>query len=201
MHLLLPCPPFVQATHPFRRSVSVRITQRNSVRLRGLHVEHLETRRLMAFDPTASEQELMQLANRFRTDPRGEFSRLIASVSPRRAYDTSVNDALTFFNTNVRLSNPNWRFSTRRASWWDESAQRMAQDYLPFLAAAKRSSHTLDGTVLQRFNRYGFNVSGGAAARENIFIGATSPVQTHAAYVIDWGSGPNGLQAAPIATT
>ncbi len=57
----------------------------------------------MALDPTAIEQESMQLINRFRTDPQNEFSRLIASVSPRRAFDANVDFSLGFFNTNVAV--------------------------------------------------------------------------------------------------
>ncbi len=70
---------------------------------RRLDIEALEDRRVFALDPSAIEQESMQLINRFRTDPQNEFSRLIASVSPRKAIDPNVDFSLSFFNTNVAI--------------------------------------------------------------------------------------------------
>ncbi len=79
---------------------------------------------------------------------------------------------------------------------WDEIAQQVAIDYLPFMAAAKSASHTLNGTFQQRIGRYPFDFSQGGTAKENTFLNAFSPIHAHAAYVIDWGNGPNGLQAS-----
>ena len=160
-------------------------------------MEALENRRVFALDPTALEQESMQLINRFRTDPQNEFSRLIASVSPRRAIDANVDFSLSFFNTNVAIVQSELAALTPVAPIaWDELAQQVAIDYLPFMAAAKSSSHSLNGTFQQRIGRYGFDFSQGGTAKENVFANAFSPIHTHAAYVIDWGSGPNGLQAS-----
>lgn len=164
-------------------------------RSRRLDIESLEVRRVFALDPTGLEQEAMQLINRFRTDPTNEFSRLIASVSPRRAIDANVDAALTFFNTNVGI------VQSQMASLgavppiaWDATAQQVAIDYLPYMASAKSSSHDLNGTFQQRIGRYPFDFTLGGTARENAYAGAFSPIHAHAAYVIDWGSGPNGLQ-------
>lgn len=149
----------------------------------------------MAFDPSASEQELMQLTNRFRTDPTHEFSRLIASSSPRKAHDANVDFSLSFFNSNVAIVGAELALLTSVPPVaWDEIGQQAARDYLPYMIAAKTTSHTLNGTYQQRIQRYNFDFSKGGTARENLFLNAFSPVHTHASYVLEWGSGPNGLQ-------
>ncbi len=173
--------------HPFRN------LRRPGVR--PLCIESLEQRRVFALDPTGLEQEAMQLINRFRTDPQNEFSRLIASVSPRRAVDANVDFSLSFFNTNVAIVQGELAaLSPVAPIAWDEIAQQVAIDYLPIMAANKSSAHNLNGTFQQRIGRYPFDVSQGISAAENTFANAFSPIHAHASYVIDWGSGPNGLQ-------
>lgn len=165
------------------------------LRPRRLDMEALETRRVFALDPTALEQESMQLINRFRTDPQNEFSRLIASVSPRRAFDANVDFSLGFFNTNVAVVQGQMAaLAAVPPIAWDEIAQQVAIEYLPFMAAARSSAHNLNGTFQQRIQRYPFDFSLGGTAKENSFLNAFSPIHAHAAYVIDWGTGPNGLQ-------
>jgi len=163
--------------------------------LRPLSVEVLEDRQLLAFDPTGAEQELMQLINRFRTDPQHEFSRLMVSASPRQARDANVNYSLNYFNSDMTIVQSELAALTPIAPVaWDATTYQLAKDYLPFMIAAKSDSHTLDGTYQQRVTRYGYDFSQGGSARENLFINAFSPVHAHAAYVLEWGSGPSGLR-------
>lgn len=68
---------------------------------RFLVFEHLEDRRLFAIDtldldinPTGYEQEFLQLVNRFRNDPAGEFARMFSSASPLTARDPSFQQFL-----------------------------------------------------------------------------------------------------------
>lgn len=139
----------------------------------------------------------MQLINRFRADPQNEFSRLIASVSPRRAFDANVDFSLTFFNTNVAVVQSQMAALQPVAPIaWDEIAQQVAIEYLPYMSANKSSSHNLNGTFQQRIGRYPFDFSQGGTAKENSFLNAFSPIHAHAAYVIDWGNGPDGLQGS-----
>ena len=149
----------------------------------------------MAFDPTAIEQELMQLTNRFRTDPQNEFSRLMVSASPRKARDPNVDFSLSFFNTDATIVRTELAaLSPVPPVGWDAKAYQLAKDYLPFMIAAKSSSHTLDGPYQARVMRYGFDFSQGGTAKENLFTNAFSPIHAHASYVMEWGNGPGGLQ-------
>lgn len=150
----------------------------------------------MAFDPTAWDQELMQLTNRFRTDPQHEYSRLMVSTSPRKARDANVDFSLSYFNTNMAIVEQEMSVLQPVAPVaWDPLSQQVALDYLPLMAAAKSSSHNLAGSYQERIGRYPFDTSRGITAGENLFANAFSPVHAHASYVFEWGSGPNGLQA------
>ena len=53
--------------------------------------------------PTTAELELLQLINRFRADPAGEYARLITSASPPTAVLSSITGAITFFNVDLAL--------------------------------------------------------------------------------------------------
>lgn len=149
----------------------------------------------MAFDPSAMEQELMQLTNRFRTDPQHEFSRVMVSASPRKARDANVDFSLSYFNTNATIVQAELAaLPPVPPVAWDAKAYQMAKDYLPFMISAKSSSHTLNGDYQPRVMRYGFDFSQGGTAEENLFTNAFSPIHAHASYVMEWGSGANGLQ-------
>ncbi len=64
---------------------------------RSLIVEQLESRRLLAFNPSPVEQEFLQLTNRLRTEPAGEFARLFSSAAPLSARDSIFQSELDFF--------------------------------------------------------------------------------------------------------
>ena len=47
--------------------------------------------------PTAAEQQMLQLINRLRANPAGEFGNLILSTSPISGADPDITSALTFY--------------------------------------------------------------------------------------------------------
>src|SRR4051812_28268649 len=65
-------------------------------------VEPLELRRYLSFNPTAREQEMLELVNRMRTNPAAELPLLIHSN------DANVNNALDFFNVNTSVLSTQW---------------------------------------------------------------------------------------------
>ena len=67
-----------------------------------LAVENLEARLLFALDPSAREQEMLEMLNRFRGNPAAELNLLIHST------DTHVNDALSFFNVDLKVLASQW---------------------------------------------------------------------------------------------
>ncbi len=149
---------------------------------------------MMAIDPSAFDQELMQLANRFRSDPSGEFNRLITSISPIGATDPNVEFALKFFQTNLSVVQSEFAALTPAPPLaWDDLLQQIATDYLPFMISNRSQSHDLNKPYAERIRSYNFLRTANDIANENLFINVFSPLQAHAAYVIDWGNGANGL--------
>ncbi len=60
--------------------------------------EQLESRRLLAFDPSPLEQAFMENINRMRLDPQGELDVIFTNdTAPLRAREASVQAALDFF--------------------------------------------------------------------------------------------------------
>jgi hypothetical protein len=170
-------------------------TARRSRSLRPA-LEQLEPRRLLAFDPTGVEQELLQLTNRFRTDPRGEFNRLMVSASPAVARDKHVDDAVKFFRVDgTMLRNELAAYSAAPPLAWHPDLLRMARDYTQLMITQNSQSHDLGGSLGQRLASYGFNGTNMLSAGENLFKSAFSPVHAHAGFVIDWGVGPGGMQS------
>ncbi|MFO1062925.1 MAG: dockerin type I domain-containing protein [Pirellulales bacterium] len=161
-----------------------------------MRFESLEPRELMAFDPSPAEQELMQLTNRFRTDPKGEFNRLMSSASPAVARDKNVDDAIKFFNVSgTTLQSELAALNPIQPLVWEDGLMRMGRDYTQLMIAQNSQSHTLQGSLQSRFANYGYNGSNITAAAENLYKNAFSPIHAHASYVIDWGTGTGGMQS------
>lgn len=173
-----------------------------TLRARPLRIESLENRRLLAFNPTAGEQELLQLVNRFRTDPQGEFARLIATTSPLKARDPILQVDLDFAQVNGSV------LKSQLASMqpvppvaWNEAISSFTAAHNAKMIATKppQQSHS---DSLERRNaliKAGVNLrlaAGEKITSENVFGYGKSALHTFAAFVIDWErGGPNGMRA------
>ena len=60
-------------------------------------LEALEDRVLLAFDPPAIAQEMLEHVNRMRMDPQGELDVLFVSLDPLVSSDPSVTEAINIF--------------------------------------------------------------------------------------------------------
>ncbi len=155
-------------------------------------------------DPTADQQYMLELINQFRADPQGELANLVNFSSPgvwaaTKSNDPSIAYALNYFG--VSASDLAAQFASLTAApplAWNSALNNSATSYSNLMITADQKSHTLDGQTLdQRI------VNGGYSANwlqvgANLFATAQSPLQAHAAFVIDWGSGSgtvNGIQS------
>jgi uncharacterized protein YkwD len=162
-----------------------------------LLLEALEPRTLLALDPSPIEQELLLYVNRMRTDPQGEYDRLIETTSPLQARDAEVNSDLQFFNVDGNLLRSQWNSLTPVAPLaWNESLYNAALTHNAAMIAARTQAHQLPGEPDpgQRMINAGYNWN---EYGENIFAYAATPLEAHAAFAIDWGSGPGGIQSPP----
>ena len=165
---------------------------------RTLCAEELESRRLLALNPTADEQYFMQLLNRFRTDPAGEFSRLISRASPIQARDPILQDDLEFANVNGNtLRTELSRLTPTHPVAWNEAIRDFNIDHNQDMI--QRGSHYHSNTTARRNELIaaGVNfriVAGEKINSEVVFGYGRSVLHTFASYVIDWQrGGPGGM--------
>ncbi|WP_395744271.1 CAP domain-containing protein [Prosthecobacter sp.] len=154
----------------------------------------------VAADPTAEQQYLLELTNRFRADPQGELANLVNFSSPgvwdtTKSDDASIAYALNYFGTSA--SDLASQFSSLTAApplAWNSALNVSATNYSNLMVSADQQAHSLDGLSLdQRIENGGYGANW-LNAGENLFASAQSPFHAHAAFVIDWGDG-NGATA------
>lgn len=150
--------------------------------------------------PTVEQQYMLELVNRFRTDPQNELSKLVNFSSPGvwdtvKSDDPSIAYALNYFGTSA--SDLATQFSTLSAApplAWNSALNNSATTYSNLMVSADQQAHSLDGLTLdQRIVNGGYSANW-LNAGENLFASAQSPLHAHAAFVIDWGDG-NGSTA------
>ncbi len=160
---------------------------------RCIAFEPLECRRLLALNPTPLEQETLQLANRFRTDPTNEYARLIKSSSPIQSHDAEVTSNLTFFKVDANLLRSELNaLSPSPPLAWNEIMQDLATTQNGTMIS-KNSQEHFPG-LAAKLNAMGVPIEAGTgqnAFYNNLGIGKT-PFFVHSAYVIDWGTGGTG---------
>jgi uncharacterized protein YkwD/D-arabinose 5-phosphate isomerase GutQ len=177
----------------FRRTPAADLRTRQ----RTLRVEALERRDLLAFDPSPMEQELLLLVNHMRTDPQGEYDRLIKTTNPIQARDPAVDSALQFFNVDGNLLRSQWDSLTPVPPVaWNESLYNAAHTHNAAMIAAGTQSHQLPGEPDpgQRMINAGYNWD---EYGENIFAFAETTLYAHAGFAIDWGGSTGGIQNPP----
>jgi len=153
-----------------------------------------------AADPTAEQQYMLELTNRFRSDPQGELAKLVNFSSPGvwdnpKSNDPTIAFALNFFGTSA--SDLATQFSSLTAApalAWNSALNVSATTYSNLMVTSDQQAHSLDGLTLdQRIQNGGYSANW-LGAGENLFASAQSPFHSHAAFVLDWGDG-NGAAA------
>lgn len=137
--------------------------------------------------PSAQEQYLLELINRFRKDPAAERNLLVNSG------DADVNRALDFFGTDLDVLQSQWptRSSKAQPLAWSAQLGDSAAAYSQIMIDEQAQSHFLDSFTnpLDRVNNAGS--TNFSAAAENIFAYSNSPFYAHAGFSIDWGDDDN----------
>jgi hypothetical protein len=142
-------------------------------------------------DPTDEEQFHLELINRARADANAEALRLIelAATDPEvndqfvRAWHVDVDLMKAQFSTNppVPPLSMNAKLTT---------AARLHSQY-QFDNALQTHTGSGGSTPGQRAQAAGYSFFN---LGENVFLNATSVEQGHAAFEVDWGPGPGGMQ-------
>ncbi len=151
-------------------------------------------------DPTAEQQYMLELTNRFRSDPQNELARLVNFSSPGvwdtpKSQDAYIAYALDFFGTSAtELAS---QFSVLGAAppvAWSSTLNASATAYSDLMVMNDQQSHTLDGLSLASRIQNGGYGPNWLELGENLFASTQTIVHGHAGFVIDWGDG-NGASA------
>jgi Cysteine-rich secretory protein family/FG-GAP-like repeat/FG-GAP repeat len=143
---------------------------------------------LMA-QPTAQEQQMLELINRMRQAPAAELNLLINSGDP------DINGALSFFGVNTTTLAQQWAaLSPTSPLAWSSQLSDASLLHNQQMIAANVQSHQVAGEpgLDGRANNAGY--TGWSNLGENIFAYGKSVFSTHGAFAIDWGYGPGGIQ-------
>ena len=136
---------------------------------------------------------MLQWINRFRQDPAGEYDRLFSPSNP--AYSDIMSDVNANHVNLNKLHSELAALTPAPPLAWNYCIHNSAYRHDQMMIAYDQQAHQIDGEadIGQRMTNAGYPGFMTAGA-ENIFGSAKSAIYAHAAYVIDWGSGPGGMQ-------
>ncbi|MEL7039575.1 MAG: CAP domain-containing protein [Cyanobacteria bacterium J06592_8] len=137
--------------------------------------------------PSALEQEMIEMINRMRLDPASELPRLINSSDP------NVNSAIDFFNVDINVLENQWSsLSAVSPLAWSDTLKDVATGNNNYQVSIDNTAHAPN--FGQRLTDAGYSFSNGG---ENAFAKSQSVFYGHAAFAIDWGFTPTGIQNPP----
>jgi uncharacterized protein YkwD len=139
--------------------------------------------------PTAQEQQMLELINRMRQAPAAELNLLINSG------DADVNNALSFFAVNNATLTSQWATLVPTAPLaWSSQLSDASLAHNQQMITANVQSHQLPGELGLGARSEAAGYTGWSGLGENIFAYSKSVFFGHAAFAIDWGNGPGGIQ-------
>ncbi len=140
-------------------------------------------------NPTAREQELLELINRMRLAPAAELDLLLNSSDP------DIKIALDYFKVDQNILRSQWsKLKAVAPLAWSSQLNDSAAAHNQVMIANDQQSHHIVGKELDlagRLTQAGYNYTSG---RENIYAYATSIIYAHAGFAIDWGDDIGGIQ-------
>lgn len=144
---------------------------------------------------SAREILILELTNRFRLNPDEEFDAIIRNKRRQEARDDDTTDALRFFDVNLnKLERELDRVDPAQPLAWSSRLNAAATEHARALIRADAQAHQLPGgpTIRERIEDRNFSPLGWA---ENVYSYADNPVFAHDGMIVDWGPGPDGMQA------
>ncbi len=162
-------------------------------------LQSLEPRLLFALDPNGFEQLTLEYINRFREDPRADLLRMVneSSLSTNQATspDSLINGAMNFFDTvGTTLDAQFTGLSSAPPIAFNESLDTAATDHNIVMRDQDTQTHqgTDEDPIQIRIQNAGY--TGWTLLGENVFAFTENMWHGHAGFVIDWGTGVDGIQ-------
>jgi Ca2+-binding RTX toxin-like protein len=148
--------------------------------------------------PSANEQMLLELINDARLNPMGNAARYITSYSPLTSNDASIQNALNFFGVNgTMLQTAFAALVPVQPLAWNNLLADAATGHNNLMISFDSQSHQLPGEPDLGVRATNAGYTGWSSLGENVFAYATSPINAHAGFMVDWGFGPGGMQDPP----
>jgi hypothetical protein len=134
--------------------------------------------------PDGNEQQLVWLMNRARANPTQEGIWLATST------ESDIAGGRGYFNVNTSLLQSEFAgYAAKPPAAFDVRLYNAAKAHSDDLIVRKAQDHT---GQFQRITDAGFHYWG---ARGNVFSYSRNSLYAHAAFNIDWGNEPDGMQA------
>ncbi|WP_146592020.1 CAP domain-containing protein [Puniceibacterium confluentis] len=146
-------------------------------------------------EPTAIEQLQLELINRARLDPQGEFDLLIADATSQTGVSDSITNALRYFGVDLDV------FASQLAGLeavaplaWNASLAQAAETHSELMILNDVQSHQVAGeaSLLTRTRAAGYDNLSYVA--ENVYAYGRDPDHIHGGFYIDWGNTATGIQ-------
>jgi hypothetical protein len=144
---------------------------------------------------TALEQYSLELLNETRLDPFGAAARYIASFAPLAGTTKDITSHLSYFGVvgatlleQLRALNPAQPLA------FNDKLATAAERHSAEMIKADQQSHQLPGEadLGTRLKDAGYRFTSGG---ENVYAYSYDALFAHAGFMVDWGRGPDGIQA------
>lgn len=138
--------------------------------------------------PTDFDQYMLALLNRFRTDPNGEYDRLINRDNDMASGIDHIAAALDHFNVDLAsLQAQMTGLNAVAPLAWHGGLANSATTHSALMLEHNEQSHHLPGEpgLIERMRDGGY--PNGLLAGENVYAYSYDAFYAHAGFVIDWG--------------
>ncbi|SFD70197.1 CAP domain-containing protein [Roseivivax sediminis] len=149
-------------------------------------------------EPTALEQSLLELINRARTDPGGEFDRLILDAATRTTLDPDATAAIRSREVNMTVLEAQLAaLDPVPPLAWNDLLSQAAEVQTDHQIAIDDQGHAGPGgsRAVDRVIAAGYDWTG---VSENVYASGRGDAHIHAAFFIDWSrTTETGIQDPP----
>ncbi|MEM6679046.1 MAG: hypothetical protein AAF675_14360 [Pseudomonadota bacterium] len=151
-------------------------------------------------EPTDAEQLYLELINRARANPAGEFALLVPDPNPDAPMGATaeITEALDAFSVNLTWLQDGLASAAPVAPLaWDLGLGQSALTHSKLMADFNTESNQLPGepSLSERFENAGY--TGSFQRGELIFARSSDPMHGFAALLLDWGPGIGGIKSPP----
>ena len=140
-------------------------------------------------NPTAQEQEFLELINRIRTAPVAELDLLLNSSD--QIANAAIDAALKQFQTNRNTLRSQWdKLNPAAPLAWSSALNQAAATHNQAMIDADLQAHNVgtEKQLVARLADAGYDISQGGTVAENIFATVDTIVYGEAGLAIDWGA-------------